>query len=107
MSSAEEQLPPEERREPIRIQDDEVAKVEDEDPDFAVIQARARAKARGEAYNPAIHGPFERKLAPRIQRQAEEANKVGNIQDVINRFMTRIRPQPRLKLEPRERKDLA
>lgn len=87
------------------LQEDEVSRLEQEDPEFAVVQAKARAKARGEPYNPAVHGPFERQLAPRLQKQVEEAQKNGNLQDVISRFMARA--QPRLKLEPPERKDLA
>lgn len=106
MSTAENEAAPD-PHEPVQLQPDEVSKLEEEDPDFAEVQARARAKARGETYNPAIHGPFERRLAPRIQRQAEQAAKTGNIQDVINRFMAKIQPPPGLKLEPRERKDTA
>ena len=79
MSAAEELVPPapellEEQRHRM------------EDPGFAVIHARARARARGEPYNPELHGPFDVVRKPKRGAEIVEAS-TGNLQELIARFM--------------------
>lgn len=59
-----------------------------EDPEFGVVLARARAKAKGEAYKPERHGPFEDQPVPRAKRR-EGSGEIGDLSEVIGRFMAR------------------
>lgn len=64
--------------------------------DFATIQATAIAKARGENYSQARHGPFDVKRPPRQQRKEAEAKKTeGNLSEILERFAAK---KPRLRL---------
>lgn len=57
----------------------EIVQAQGEDPEFAVSLAKARAKARGENYDPARHGPFAPPVAPgtarRFLQEAESENE--------------------------------
>jgi hypothetical protein len=68
-----------------------------------VVQAKAIAKARGEAYQPEKHGPFEAKRAPRQERQkaVDEMKIDGDLEGLLARF--RAKGGRHLKAEPRDR----
>lgn len=64
-----------------RVLVDEVLRSIEEDPEFAVTMAKARAKRLGENYNPEKHGPFAPPIAPgtskRFLQEAEAALEVN------------------------------
>lgn len=68
--------------------DTEVDRFRREDPDFPVTLAKARARGRGQPYQPDRHGPFEPKMVPRKERQkrTEEAAIVGDLSALMKRF---------------------
>lgn len=60
---------------------DEIIRAQAEDAEYPVIQAKARAKALGENYNPEKHGPFAPPIAPgtakRFLQESEAALEVS------------------------------
>lgn len=81
----------------------EAKRIRAEDPDFPVALARARAKARGESYDPKRHGPHEEDLSPRLkQKRDKELVSVENqFSDLLKKFEQRgPPPRPNLRVIP-------
>ena len=86
---------------------DEVERSRREDPDFAVMLAKARAKARGQVYQADRHGPFEVKRPPRQERQKAmaETRIAGDVDALLARFRSRAPGGRHLKAVPSDRLD--
>lgn len=73
--------------EPFETEEERARK---EDPEFAIVLAQKRAMARGEVYNPAIHGPFDMPTAPRQQRVTKAMESVRVDADaILERFRSK------------------
>lgn len=75
---------------------DEVVRAREEDPDFPLIQAKARARARGENYDPEKHGPFSLPAAPgtakRFLKEADAALEVSpsaKLEEFLDKWKTK------------------
>lgn len=66
----------------------EMDRAKREDPRFPEVLARCLAKARGEAYDPKRHGPFDVKKPPRQQRResSQPESVGGELEAILERF---------------------
>lgn len=81
------------------------AEILHEDPEFPVVLAKARAKARGEAYKPEVHGPHGPATPPSQQErqrvEMERADAEAAFHDLLERFRARGRaPNRHLRAVP-------
>lgn len=68
---------------------DRYADVVQEDPEFPVLLAKARAKARGEKYDPKRHGPFDANPPPAQHQEAEVVDAEMALRELLARFEAR------------------
>lgn len=87
----------------------EYERLRSEDPGFPVVLAKAKAKGRGQDYNPKRHDPHEIETRPPKQQRAEAAKKAdGSLDDALAAVMERFQAKPGAHpMRENLRKDLA